>query len=204
ITVKAAPPWLISLVVHMVALILMGLVYYSQAEKNQVDVEVSWAERLGEQLIDSSVLDSSLEEFDALDKDYSEALELVDDPLAARPLQLIDPLMPGATATSDLAAPSIGMALTGREKGAKQALLAAYGGTKLTEDAVLAGLMWLKKNQRSDGSWSLMGPYSDGATQENATSATAMALIAFQGAGNTHRNGDFKDVVAKAWKWLLS
>jgi hypothetical protein len=107
-------------------------------------------------------------------------------------------------ASIDLSAPSIGMALTGREKGAKEALLALYGGTKLTEDAVLAGLTWLKKNQRADGSWSLMGPYSDGSNQENVTAATAMALIAFQGAGNTHREGEFKDVVAKAWKWMLS
>lgn len=204
ITVKSAPPWLISLVVHMVALILMGLVYYSQTEKSQVDVEVSWAERLGEQLIDSSVLSSSIEEIEELDKEFSESLQFVEDPFAAPPTQLIDPLVAGTTATVDLSAPSIGMALTGREKGAKKALLAAYGGTKLTEDAVVAGLTWLKKNQRGDGSWSLMGPYSDGSNQENATAATAMALIAFQGAGNTHRDGDFKDVVAKAWKWMLS
>jgi hypothetical protein len=48
------------------------------------------------------------------------------------------------------------------------------------------------------------GPYGEGAGQENAVSATAMALLALQGAGNTHREGEFKDVVAKAWKWMIS
>ena len=30
-----------------------------------------------------------------------------------------------------------------------------------------------------------------------------MALIAFQGAGNTHKSGRFKKNVSKAWRWLL-
>src|SRR5690606_3537924 len=33
---------------------------------------------------------------------------------------------------------------------------------------------------------------------------TAMALLAFQGAGNTHREGEFKETVAKGWKALLA
>lgn len=201
--VKAAPPWLISMVVHMVLLIVMGLLYMVYPRDDQPKLEVVWAERLGEQTLDSTVLTSSPEPIETLDTTWSQDLQLVEDPLAAPPTLEIDPLVTGMTATSDVAAPTIGMALSGREKGAKKALLAAYGGTKLTEEAVFKGLQWLKKNQRKDGSWSLAGPYSDGATQENSAAATAMALLAFQGAGNTHREGEFKDVVAKGWDWLL-
>ena len=93
----------------------------------------------------------------------------------------------GLLASSHLLAPDIGLALSGREEGTKQVLLAAYGGTALTEAAVTEGLNWLKRNQTKDGSWSLTGPYSDGCYNENPTAATAMALLAFQGAGHTHR-----------------
>jgi hypothetical protein len=53
-----------------------------------------------------------------------------------------------------------------------------------------------------------MGPYSDAGTEENHIAATAMALLAFQGAGFTHReNGDakadYKAVVRKGWDALL-
>jgi hypothetical protein len=202
--VKAAPPWLVSLVVHLVLIILLAIFTFGIGDGKERELEVVWAEKIGEQLLDSSVLTSSPDPIDTLDTNWSDALKVVDDPLAAPPEMQLDPLVTGTTATSDIAAPSIGMALSGREVGAKKALLAAYGGTKLTEESVRAGLMWLKKNQRADGSWSLVGPYGDGSNQENATAATAMALLAYQGNGNTHRNGEFKDVVVKGWKWLLA
>lgn len=202
--VKAAPPWLVSLVVHMVVIILLAILTFALGGDEAPELEVVWADRIGEQLLDSSVLTSSPDPIDTLDTEWSQEMKVVEDPLAAPPELQIDPLIAGTTATSDIAAPSIGMALSGREKGAKKALLAAYGGTKLTEEAVRNGLLWLKKNQRADGSWSMVGPYSDGASQENATAATAMALLAFQGAGNTHRDGEFKDVVIKGWKWMIA
>jgi hypothetical protein len=54
-----------------------------------------------------------------------------------------------------------------------------------------------------DGGWSLTGPYPDGGNVENRCSATAMALLAFQGAGHTHQSGEFKDVVRRGWDYLL-
>jgi hypothetical protein len=86
----------------------------------------------------------------------------------------------------------------------KNALLGKYGGTATTEASVRAGLEWLKKNQEPTGGWSLVGKYQNGSSIENRCSATAMALIAFQGAGHTHKDGDFKKEVAKGWKALLA
>jgi hypothetical protein len=126
----------------------------------------------------------------------------VEDPFAAPPD--VTMLVPdGSTSTSDIDASQIGMALSGREEGSKRALLGAYGGNATTEAAVQGGLRWLAKNQRKDGSWSLTGPYADGAVNENEVAATAMALLAFQGAGNTHKKGNFKTNVARGWNWLL-
>ncbi len=200
---KAAPPWLVSLIVHIVILMVLALLFVHQAFDPPLEVVLdTYAEEEGEQL-EEDVLDMA-----ALDEvQFDEALltpedlKPVEDPFAAPPeLELnFDP----NTSTSDVVSPAIGLALTGREAGMKNALLAAYGGNATTEAAVGEGLLWLKRNQKRDGSWSLRGPYKDGGTTENHNAATAMALLAFQGAGHTHMVGEHKDVVAKGWAWLL-
>jgi hypothetical protein len=103
-----------------------------------------------------------------------------------------------------MVAPAVGMLLTGREAGRKEVLLAAAGGSEETELAVTLALDWLKKQQsQKDGLWSLTGPYDDGGSQENQLAATSMALLAFQGAGNTLTEGPHRAVVARAWRSLL-
>jgi len=100
----------------------------------------------------------------------------------------------------------IRIALRGRSAGMKESLLRAYGGTSSTENAVTEALRWLARNQQSNSLWSLTGPYSDGANQENQDAATAMALLAFQGAGYTptsDRKAPFTSVVTKGWNALL-
>ena len=113
----------------------------------------------------------------------------------------------GTELTSPIAAQAIGVALSGRELGMKQALLDAYGGTAATEAAVLLGLKWLAAQQdKKTGHWSLQGPYPDGSRDQNHEAATAMALLAFQGAGHTHQassNSPFAPVVRRGWNALL-
>ncbi len=77
----------------------------------------------------------------------------------------------------------------------KSALLRAYGGTAGTEDAVKLGLKWLAKQQRQDGSWSLLGPYASPGIAENKAAATGMAMLAFSELDNTHREGEYRDNV---------
>jgi hypothetical protein len=85
-------------------------------------------------------------------------------------------------------------------------LLKSYGGTGKTEGAVALGLRWLAAQQHKNGLWSLRGPFSDGSQSENIEAATAMALLAFQGAGYTPA-GDpqqsFTPVVRRGWNALL-
>ena len=199
--VQMAPPWLVSLVVHMLTLVILGLIYLPQVFEDRIDLVFS--EKLGEQLEDDQL---QTVQFDAIETEtpvLAEELLPVDDPLAAPP-ELEMALLPANLATSDsVEIPTIGLALSGREAGRKEALLAAYGGTAATEDAVRAGLEWLKRNQQRDGMWSLSGPYSDGCVSENRCAATAMALLAFAGAGHTHRSGDYQREVERGLKALL-
>ena len=89
------------------------------------------------------------------------------------------------------------------DPGTKNDLLSKYGGNQRTVDAVNRGLAWLKKQQLPDGSWSLQEPYRNGAITDNHTAATGLALLAFQGDGNTRFSGKYHSQVRKAWKWLL-
>jgi hypothetical protein len=207
LALRNSPPWLISAAFHIVLLILMGLLVMSMGNRDQIDLVQTprYAEQLGEQLEFDSVLgvdlSDAVEELEFSSSDLPE----VDDPLAAPPELEIYP--DGIVSTSDIDAPSIGLALTGREEGAKkESLLRKYGGTKLTQAAVGYGLDWLARNQLRNGSWSLSGPYGDGVPEnfDNPAVATAMALLAFQGAGNTHKRGKFRQNVISGWKWLLN
>ncbi len=208
-TIRNAPPWLVSAAFHMTLLIILGLTVIAVQPRKQInlDVEAIYAEQLGEQLEFDSPLGK--DPIDAIEEPVltPDDLPEVDDPFAAPTMLEIQP--DGTAATSDIDSRQIGLALNGREEGSKKSLLGRYGGTKTTEAAVLAGLQWLARNQvktgRQSGSWSLSGPYRDGVPDDmdNPPAATAMALLAFQGAGITHKKGKFKQNVIRAWDWLL-
>lgn len=205
--VQHSPPFLVSMLVHLVLVIVLALITFREEIAGQIQLNAIYADSLGQQLLDDRL--QSPESLDmqvdvpALSFDLKPAL----DPLAAPPLISDTPFDP-LQGAARIDAPSIGLALTGREAGMKKALLPAYGGTATTEGAVLAGLVWLKKQQLKDGGWSLLGPYPDGALVENRCAATAMALLAFQGYGVTHqRSGnappEFQAAVQKGWDFLL-
>ena len=72
--------------------------------------------------------------------------------------------------------------------------------------AVAEALKWLARNQGKDALWSLTGKYADGASSENRDAATAMALLAFQGAGYTPMSDPkepFTGAVAQGWRALV-
>ncbi len=189
------------MLVHMVILIILALIALPEIVESTFVVEVSYTEDDGQQLIDDTQF---LESIEPLEADSSLALDAreVENPLASSAMPRIK--LDLFEAPAEMKTPTIGLALSGREKGAKRALLAAYGGTGETENAVDLALSWLKRQQRQDGAWRLDGPYSEGAPDtENEVAATAMALLAFQGAGNTHRSGDYQAVVQKGMEALL-
>ncbi|MDD4270843.1 MAG: terpene cyclase/mutase family protein [Pirellulales bacterium] len=202
LALKNAPPWLISAVFHMLVMIILALALFPALVNNQIDLEAVYAEQLGDQLeFDSPLAGTDLE---AVEEPIitPDDLQLVDDPFAAAPELDVD-VLGGTTASHPVDAAAIGVALNGREPGMKKALLAAYGGTALTSKSVADGLKWLARQQQKDGSWSLVGPYADGAVDENREAATAMALLAFQGDGNTAERGEHQKNVERGWYYLM-
>ncbi len=71
-----------------------------------------------------------------------------------------------------------------------------------TEEAIERGLSYLANIQNKDGSWSLQGHGSDVVLQSD-TAATGLCLLAFQGAGYTHRQHQHADTVSRGLKFLM-
>ncbi|TWT80661.1 Pectic acid lyase [Planctomycetes bacterium CA13] len=201
---RSAPPWLISTVFHLMLLLILALIS-TPAGSSLGDLmlvigssEGTEEDGLTEFSIDPSdtpVLASEIETESESDVDIASIFN---------EMNLSD--------TNELASIAVGIGpmvdvstpmFNGRSGAMKRTLLALYGGTAKTQEAVELGLAWLSRNQLPNGSWSMQGPYSDGAVAENKPAATAMALLAFLGDGNTHQSGDYAKNVDKGIKWLV-
>lgn len=90
---------------------------------------------------------------------------------------------------------------------------AMYGATRASEDAVEMALAWLAEHQQRNGSWSFdltIDPCrgrcshsrSAGENATPATAATGLSLLAFLGAGYTHREGKYAEVVRRGVYYL--
>ncbi len=203
-TLRESPPWLVSAIVHMVVMIILGLLIVQAQVKTDMLLDAGYSEDIGEPIAND--LDTVENNFEVDNSEVvAENLPIVEDPLATPNISDVTPVP--AMPTGPIAAPTtIGIALTGREPGMKEALLLSGGGTAKTEGAVALGLRWLAAQQRRTGLWSLSGPYSDGSQTENPEAATAMALLAFQGAGYTPASDakkPFTPVVRRGWTALL-
>lgn len=71
-----------------------------------------------------------------------------------------------------------------------------------TEEAIERGLAYLASRQNRDGSWSLQGE-GERVMLRSDTAATGMCLLAFQGAGYTHRRHQYADTVARGLQFLI-
>jgi hypothetical protein len=72
-----------------------------------------------------------------------------------------------------------------------------------TELAIERGLAFLAKHQRQDGSWRLQD-FDTEVLMTSDTAATGLALLAFQGAGYTHKEFKYADVCNRAIQFLRS
>lgn len=204
----ASPAWLLSAIVHMLLMIFLGLLFIAHETTPKFVLSLSMQDDGGEDLAPGDVdvpvdlNEPVLEAGDALSPAQLASVDPTEDLIAS----VTAPPAPTGLEASAVESPAIEMALSGREAGMKDSLRRAYGGTSSTETAVTQALLWLIRNQGDNSLWSLTGKYSDGANSENREAATAMALLAFQGAGYTplsDRKEPFTAPVTKAWNALL-
>jgi hypothetical protein len=101
--------------------------------------------------------------------------------------------------------------LKARDPRVRVAIVKKEGGTTRTEAAVARGLHWIAQHQNANGSWSF--DHRGGACQGRCGNpgnlaaatkgATAMALLPFLGAGQTHKDGKYKKNVLAGLEFLL-
>lgn len=98
----------------------------------------------------------------------------------------------------------------GRGRGSRGGL-GGGGGTKASERAVAAALYWFQRHQAPAGNWSLQFqhqcksyPCSGQGSVRADAAATALALLPFLGAGQTHKSkGPFQKTVGRGIAWLI-
>ncbi len=194
-----APSWLVSTLVHVAIILLLALIPLKDEVQNSLSLILGMSDGSGEgeELTAFDLSDASME---------METSEEIGEDLSMLVTELEPSVMeiPNFDGNLELSSLTLRGGLSSRTGLMKDALLKAYGGTEETERAVALGLEWLKRQQTSDGSWSLAGPYSEGGVNENRPAATAMALLAFMGAGNTHQGGNYQSNVARGLEYLLS
>jgi hypothetical protein len=102
-----------------------------------------------------------------------------------------------------------GAGLGGRDPGNRPRLVKEGGGTKDSEVAMEAGLIWIANHQKANGGWSF--DHRDGACQgrcgnpgtvASTTASTGLAIMAFLGAGYTHREGPFQREMERGLYYL--
>ncbi len=100
-------------------------------------------------------------------------------------------------------------ALGGRGRDARAAMVQSGGGNNQSESAVERGLRWLMAQQCENGSWNFnhhKGLSGNGSpnpgSESSVTAATALVLLPYLGAGYTHLEGEYQEVVQRALYYL--
>lgn len=220
------PSWLFSAVVHLLVILALGLMMLpeiKQQVRNLVATTVSEEEGLSE--VDSLDLPESVS-LEATDTDLAVPTEVTgitedigvneisDAPAASMAVELDAPGL--NSGTSDLMSEignAVGSGLAGRGEGMRKRLVVERGGTGESEAAVARALEWLAAHQYPDGSWSFDHAQGDcqgrcgnpGMLSNRANlGATGLGLLPFLGAGNTHREGKYKEVVQNGLYFLTN
>jgi hypothetical protein len=212
--VLGTPAWSISMGVHLLLILALALFVVREQHGKKLRLSLSFAGPAGADAPGVAIAPVAATPRDNPEKDEAETeVELpatpakapeksMESPVVATPVT--KPADDGGAAPPAVRAPAVGSLLAGRDAGRRQQLVGAGGGSDATEAAVNAALDWIVRQvSKRDGLWNLTGPYADGGSQENRLAASAMALLALQGAGSTPAEGKHSGVVGRAWKSLL-
>ncbi len=220
---RMTPAWLVSLVLHFMLLTLLAILMMPEEDEKGPEITLSVSPdnqvREGGDLqinkpIDDVKFDLPIptnvdvenpEVKEAILQADQDAKELRLNPNATDP-NLADLRLVKQKISSD---PSPRRTFAARDPRVRVEMVKAEGGTTMTEAAVARALRFLSAHQHDDGSWGCndftrAGPCKSGAGSESSrTAGTALALLPFLGAGQTHLTGTYKNSVAKALRYLI-
>ncbi len=224
----AAPSWLISLMVHLALILILAAVTLEplqqvisvlQASASEAVADVEQFDIQGPTLdVNSLALDEPLSvpspklnqvvAMPELTSPIAPKLESSVDTMAMN--RLTESIMPSAMLSSSAMA-QMSVALNSRSSSTRSQLLERYGGNAASEKAVAMALKWIADHQANDGGWtfahsSVCGNQckDPGELALARNGATAMAILPFLGAGQTHVEGQYQDNVKKGLAFLIN
>lgn len=228
---NATPSWAVSAAVHFVVFIILALMQVPERQRSDVttisaappevveEIEEFKSEKIELNLDDSAIVsNTSSEVLQTVTSDIAQVTEtpIVASDMEAAPIsvELSDfgsEVAPKSSLLKQVGAYS-GSGVDSRSAAMRAQLVGAVGGTEASERAVARALEWFAKHQLPDGGWSYdhrlgqcNGRCSEpGRLADCRTGATAMALLPFLGAGQTHRDGKYKEVVNRGLYFLVA
>jgi len=219
------PSWFVSMVVHAVALLVMAMITIPGAVQDAVQ-QLVVAPGQNEQLEEIEELLTEPPEDINLATDLSpvevssnvessQDISPFNDETAAMASFELDPIGLEHAPQTDLLA-SVGAlsgdAFSGRGSG-KERMVRTVGGSEGSERAVALALKWLADHQMPDGGWSFEHQKAGGCNgqcrnpgnlADARAAATALALLPFLGAGQTHREGQYAKNVRAGLYYLIT
>jgi len=227
---RVVPPFAVSMLVHIVALLSLALVVNEQPPIEKPRLITSSSTEESDEISDD-VEDAPDEEQPENETEVSNDI-VVPDTAVTVDVQVVSPtaeveaaavsveLTDFSTETapsSDLlqtvgaiGGPAGGITARSNPQQRKQ-LVQKGGGNEQSETAVEAGLKWIALHQLPDGGWSFDmndacgGQCSHGGTlKADRGAATSMALLPFLGRGYTHTTGPYKEQVFKGLNFLAT
>lgn len=223
---QAAPAWLVSMVVHVLVLLVLGLITIGDPVKIVNVLSANYTGEEGPEIEEFTIEEidpgeiSELEEEVVEPVDVAEAMEMVE-PTPVEPMEiatvdfeisdLASEMAPAAASLQTLTAMSY-QPMGSRSADMKKKLLRDYGGNESSEAAVTEALKWLSRHQMPNGAWTYQhnlvcngrcGNPGEPNRAKAFNAATAMGLLPFMGAGQTHVQGEFKEVVFRGLRFLI-
>ena len=222
----AVPSWIVSLLVHVGLIVVLAAVTLDPVSTVLNVLEASESEpteTVDNMDIPEVGVESSATSDDPLAIETPELTEDVSMPEVTAPEmpvfeQMVDinanavteSIMPSAMLSSNVLS-QLSSSLSSRSAQGKAEMLERFGGTAASEKAVARALRWLAVHQAPDGGWTFQHSQvcrgkckEDGRHEQARAGATAMALLPFLGAGQTHLDGQYKAEVYKGLSFLIN
>ena len=227
----AMPSWLVSMVVHAIVLMILAFLTIPGARKDLLMAIGDMAQAEDEPIedmpddvsepVEMEVLENAPTQFEPIEAKLDEIAQpefkdIDSAPLAMKLTDFSDQLAP-KTDLSAAIGTITGKGLEGRSSEARARMVREAGGSKGSEEAVAMALKWLKEHQHYDGGWDFDHRTGGGGTsaacqgkcdhhgeiQDARIAATAMALLPFLGAGQTHKEGKYKKNIQAGLAFLI-
>ncbi|MFO1064250.1 MAG: hypothetical protein U0892_10330 [Pirellulales bacterium] len=225
---QEAPSWLISLVVHVAVLMLLAAFQWEHVQdvisildagsstipsesESLENFDIQGPDELAAPMADAQLPDQSSEVSSSVAlPDVSAVASISVSTDAPVMTNFVEGIVP-SSALSAGAATRLSSSLSSRSSARKGEMLEKYGGNAASEKSVAAALKWIAAHQARNGGWTF-GHSSvcrgqckdDGDIPQATNAATALALLPFLGAGQTHIEGSYKDTVKKGLAFLIA